>query len=273
MPGVLIIEAMAQVGGMLLMGAVPDPREQGRVLHVAQQREVAPAGEAGRSDALRARAAAGARHDVQDVGRREGRRTGRLRGRDGRGGARQMSARIHPTRDRPSETPRSATTSRSARSRSSARTASIGDGCVIAARAIARAQRDRSASDVKVGVGHGARRRSAGSQVQGRADDASRSATARRSANTRTINRGTTQSFKTTVGKNCFLMSYVHLAHDCHIGDGVIISNGTQLAGHVTIDEKAILSRPRRACTSSRRSAGTASSAAARAWRRTFRRT
>jgi UDP-N-acetylglucosamine acyltransferase len=57
-----------------------------------------------------------------------------------------------------------------------------------------------------------------------------------------TINRGTTQSFKTTVGKNCFLMSYVHLAHDCHIGNGVIISNGTQLAGHVTIDEKAILS-------------------------------
>jgi UDP-N-acetylglucosamine acyltransferase len=57
-----------------------------------------------------------------------------------------------------------------------------------------------------------------------------------------TINRGTTQSYKTTVGKNCFLMSYVHLAHDCHVGNGVIISNGTQLAGHVTIDEKAILS-------------------------------
>jgi UDP-N-acetylglucosamine acyltransferase len=57
-----------------------------------------------------------------------------------------------------------------------------------------------------------------------------------------TINRGTTQSFKTTVGKNCFLMSYVHLAHDCHIGDGVIISNATQVAGHVTIDDKAILS-------------------------------
>ena len=57
-----------------------------------------------------------------------------------------------------------------------------------------------------------------------------------------TINRGTTQSFKTTVGKSCFLMSYVHLAHDCHVGDGVIISNGTQLAGHVSIDEKAILS-------------------------------
>jgi UDP-N-acetylglucosamine acyltransferase len=57
-----------------------------------------------------------------------------------------------------------------------------------------------------------------------------------------TINRGTSQSYRTTVGKNCFLMSYVHLAHDCHIGDGVIISNGTQLAGHVTIDDRAILS-------------------------------
>ena len=57
-----------------------------------------------------------------------------------------------------------------------------------------------------------------------------------------TINRGTSQSFKTTVGRGCFLMSYVHLAHDCHIGDGVIISNGTQLAGHVTIEDRAIIS-------------------------------
>jgi UDP-N-acetylglucosamine acyltransferase len=57
-----------------------------------------------------------------------------------------------------------------------------------------------------------------------------------------TINRGTSESFKTTVGKDCFLMSYVHLAHDCHIGDGVIISNGTQLAGHVKIDDRAIIS-------------------------------
>ncbi len=57
-----------------------------------------------------------------------------------------------------------------------------------------------------------------------------------------TINRGTAQSMKTTVGRGCFIMSYVHLAHDCHIGDGVIISNATQLAGHVTVEEKAILS-------------------------------
>ena len=57
-----------------------------------------------------------------------------------------------------------------------------------------------------------------------------------------TINRGTAQSMKTTTGRNCFIMSYVHLAHDCHVGDGVIISNGTQLAGHVTIGDRAILS-------------------------------
>ncbi|HEY7232856.1 MAG TPA: acyl-ACP--UDP-N-acetylglucosamine O-acyltransferase [Gemmatimonadaceae bacterium] len=57
-----------------------------------------------------------------------------------------------------------------------------------------------------------------------------------------TINRGTAQSFKTTVGKQCFIMSYVHLAHDCHIGDGVILGNTVQLAGHVHIGDKAIVS-------------------------------
>ena len=57
-----------------------------------------------------------------------------------------------------------------------------------------------------------------------------------------TINRGTTQSYKTTVGKNCLIMSYVHLAHDCHVGDGVILVNSVQLAGHVTVGEKAIIS-------------------------------
>ena len=57
-----------------------------------------------------------------------------------------------------------------------------------------------------------------------------------------TINRGTTHSFKTVVGKNCFVMSYVHLGHDCHIGDGVVLVNGVQLAGHVTIEDRAIIS-------------------------------
>ncbi len=57
-----------------------------------------------------------------------------------------------------------------------------------------------------------------------------------------TINRGTAQSFKTTVGCNSFIMSYVHLAHDCHIGDGVILGNAVQLAGHVTVEDRAIVS-------------------------------
>lgn len=57
-----------------------------------------------------------------------------------------------------------------------------------------------------------------------------------------TVNRGTSQSFKTTVGSRCLLMSYVHLAHDCHLGNGVILGNSVQLAGHVTIDDKATLS-------------------------------
>jgi UDP-N-acetylglucosamine acyltransferase len=57
-----------------------------------------------------------------------------------------------------------------------------------------------------------------------------------------TINRGTTQSFKTSVGKNSFIMSYVHLGHDCHIGDGVVLVNGVQLAGHVTVEDRAIIS-------------------------------
>jgi UDP-N-acetylglucosamine acyltransferase len=56
-----------------------------------------------------------------------------------------------------------------------------------------------------------------------------------------TINRGTTHSYKTTVGKHCFIMSYVHLAHDCHVGDGVILVNSVQLAGHVTVGDKAII--------------------------------
>ncbi len=57
-----------------------------------------------------------------------------------------------------------------------------------------------------------------------------------------TVNRGTTASGVTSVGRECFIMTYVHLAHDCHLGDGVIIANGTQLAGHVTIEDRAILS-------------------------------
>src|SRR5947209_10584262 len=57
-----------------------------------------------------------------------------------------------------------------------------------------------------------------------------------------TINRGTAHSFKTTVGQSCLLMSYVHLAHDCHIGNNVILSNVVQLAGHVIVEDRVIVS-------------------------------
>jgi UDP-N-acetylglucosamine acyltransferase len=57
-----------------------------------------------------------------------------------------------------------------------------------------------------------------------------------------TVNRGTAESWKTTVGRKCLVMSYVHLAHDCHIGDDVILSNCVQLAGHVKIGDGAIIS-------------------------------
>ena len=57
-----------------------------------------------------------------------------------------------------------------------------------------------------------------------------------------TVNRGTTHSWKTTVGQNTFLMSYVHVAHDCQIGDGVILANAVQLAGHIVVEDRAIVS-------------------------------
>jgi UDP-N-acetylglucosamine acyltransferase len=45
----------------------------------------------------------------------------------------------------------------------------------------------------------------------------------------------------TTIGSGCLIMAYCHVAHDCAVGDGVIMANATQLAGHVTIEEYAIL--------------------------------
>jgi UDP-N-acetylglucosamine acyltransferase len=57
-----------------------------------------------------------------------------------------------------------------------------------------------------------------------------------------TLNRGTSASGETRVGSDCLLMAYVHVAHDCVLGDRILISNATQLAGHVMIDDWAILS-------------------------------
>lgn len=56
-----------------------------------------------------------------------------------------------------------------------------------------------------------------------------------------TVNRGTKDKWKTVVGNNCLLMAYSHIAHDCCLGDHVIIANSVQLAGHVEIGDYAII--------------------------------
>ncbi len=56
-----------------------------------------------------------------------------------------------------------------------------------------------------------------------------------------TIHRGTKDKWKTVVGNNCLLMAYAHVAHDCIVGNHVILANAVQLAGHVTVDDYAIL--------------------------------
>jgi UDP-N-acetylglucosamine acyltransferase len=57
-----------------------------------------------------------------------------------------------------------------------------------------------------------------------------------------TINRGTAARGKTIVGDNCLIMAYCHVAHDCVVGNNVIMGNATQLAGEVEIDDFAIIS-------------------------------
>jgi len=115
----------------------------------------------------------------------------------------------------------------------------IGDGCVIAARATL--ERNVILGDgVKVGIGTVLGGDPQDLKFKGELTtvEIGDGTTIREYT---TINRGTTQSYKTTVGKGCFIMSYVHLAHDCHIGDGVILVNSVQLAGHVTVGDKAII--------------------------------
>ncbi len=56
-----------------------------------------------------------------------------------------------------------------------------------------------------------------------------------------TINRGTKANYETVVGNNCLLMAYVHVAHDCIVGNNVILANAATLAGHITVDDWAIV--------------------------------
>ena len=56
-----------------------------------------------------------------------------------------------------------------------------------------------------------------------------------------TVNRGTKDKWKTVIGSHSLLMAYAHVAHDCSIGNHVILANGVQLAGHVEIGDFAII--------------------------------
>ncbi|MDF2448687.1 MAG: acyl-[acyl-carrier-protein]--UDP-N-acetylglucosamine O-acyltransferase [Bacteroidota bacterium] len=56
-----------------------------------------------------------------------------------------------------------------------------------------------------------------------------------------TIHKGTADRMLTSVGDNCLLMGYVHVAHDCIIGNNVILANYVGLAGHVTIEDFVII--------------------------------
>lgn len=57
------------------------------------------------------------------------------------------------------------------------------------------------------------------------------------------INVGTPKGGGVTrIGNDTLIMAFVHLGHDCRVGDRVVITNATQLAGHVTVEDDALLS-------------------------------
>lgn len=56
-----------------------------------------------------------------------------------------------------------------------------------------------------------------------------------------TLNKGTAAAGRTVIGRNCLLMAYVHIAHDCILGDNIILANGVTLAGHIEIEDYAII--------------------------------
>lgn len=52
-----------------------------------------------------------------------------------------------------------------------------------------------------------------------------------------TVHRGTGESGRTAIGSDCFIMGYVHIAHDCIIGNKVILSNAAMFAGHCECED------------------------------------
>ena len=56
-----------------------------------------------------------------------------------------------------------------------------------------------------------------------------------------TLNRGTVDRGRTTIGNHCFIMAYAHVAHDCSVGNHVILANSVNMAGHVIIEDYVVI--------------------------------
>ena len=56
-----------------------------------------------------------------------------------------------------------------------------------------------------------------------------------------TISKATDEGEKTIIGNNNLLMAYTHIGHNCELGNGIILSNSVQVAGHVKVEDKAII--------------------------------
>jgi len=56
-----------------------------------------------------------------------------------------------------------------------------------------------------------------------------------------TINKATDEGEKTIIGSNNLLMAYSHIGHNCVLGNGIVLSNSVQVAGHVKVEDKAII--------------------------------
>jgi len=51
------------------------------------------------------------------------------------------------------------------------------------------------------------------------------------------LHRGTGEGGRTVIGRDCFLMAFSHIAHDCLLGEHVIMANASMLAGHVNVED------------------------------------
>jgi UDP-N-acetylglucosamine acyltransferase len=55
------------------------------------------------------------------------------------------------------------------------------------------------------------------------------------------VHRATGEDQSTTIGTDCLILAYVHIAHNCSVGNFVTISNNAQMAGHVSVEEHAVI--------------------------------